>query len=239
MILQRALEGRIRPGRAGFPERLLICFSVACLTGGCATESHRTLETESVRSRGIPYSGPMYTVAIGKFENSSPYMRGIFSDNIDRLGSQARTILKTHLSQSGRFLLVDRDNLDEISREANLAGREQKLIGAEIVLSGEVTEFGRRETGDRQLFGIAGRGRRQTAYAKVSINVIDVATSRVITSYQGAGEYNLGTREIIGTGSSAGYDATLNGKVLNLAVLEAVNKVVDGLEKGEWNPGQG
>jgi curli biogenesis system outer membrane secretion channel CsgG len=57
-----------------------------------------------------------------------------------------------------------------------------------------------------------------------------------VFSAQGAGEYDLSNRQIIGTGSTAGYDATLNGKVLNLAIMEAVNNLVRGLEQGRWSP---
>ena len=56
---------------------------------------------------------------------------------------------------------------------------------------------------------------------------------------QGAGEYGLSNREVVGFGTVAGYDATLNGKVLNLAITEAVNNLVTGLEHGEWSPTRG
>jgi curli biogenesis system outer membrane secretion channel CsgG len=193
------------------------------------------VEPASVASQGTPYSGPVYTVAIGKFNNRSTYMRGIFSDGTDRLGNQAKTILQTHLAQTGRFRVVDRGNLGELEKEAALRNTEQKLSGARVVFTGEVTEFGRRVTGDKVLFGIIGRGKKQTAYAKVSLNIVDVETSEVIFSTQGAGEYHLSDREVIGTGGASGYDSTLNGKVLNLAIMETVNRVVEGLESHEWS----
>ena len=40
---------------------------------------------------------------------------------------------------------------------------------------------------------------------------------------QRPGEYALSSREIIGFGGSAGYDSTLNGKVLDLSIREAVD----------------
>jgi hypothetical protein len=43
-------------------------------------------------------------------------------------------------------------------------------------------------------------------------------------------------REVIGFGGTAGYDATLNGKVLNLAITEAVNHLVSDVERGTWSP---
>ncbi len=206
------------------------------LLAGCATESHRTVEAQTVRSAGTAWSGPRYVLLVGKFQNRSTYMRGIFSDGGDRLGNQAKTILKTHLQQSGRFIVVDRENLDEIRQEARFRGLEQKIRGAQVVLTGDVTEFGRKVTGDTQLFGILGYGKMQVAYAKVALNVVDVNTSEILYSAQGAGEYALSNREVIGFGSTAGYDSTLNGKVLNLAIMEAVNNLIKGLEANAWSP---
>ena len=36
--------------------------------------------------------------------------------------------------------------------------------------------------------------------------------------------------------SDQGYDSTLNGKVLDLAIREAVNRLVEGVEQGKWTP---
>ena len=205
----------------------------------CATvESNRTIEAQTVATYDTSYSGPRYALVIGNFQNRSSYQRGLFSDGTDRLGSQAKTILKTHLNQTNRFDVVDRDNLAQIAEEAKLLSTAQSLEGAQIAVGGDVTEFGRKTTGDQQLFGILGSGKKQVAYAKVALNLIDVRTSRVVHSSQGAGEYALSNREVVGFGSTAGYDATLNGKVLNLAITEAVNNMVEGLERGNWSPMQ-
>ena len=58
----------------------------------------------------------------------------------------------------------------------------------------------------------------------------------MVYSSQGAGEYALSNREIIGFGGTASYDSTLNGKVLDLAMREAVNKLVNAVESGQWKP---
>lgn len=203
---------------------------------GCASESSRTLTPQQVTAAATPYNGPRSTIAVGKFDNRSNFLRGLFSDGVDRLGSQAKTILVTHLQQSNRFVVVDRDNMSEIRQEASLRGKAQSLKGANYVLTGDVTEFGRRETGDHQLFGILGRGKTQVAYSKVSINVVNALTSEVVFSVQGAGEYQLSNREVIGFGGTSSYDSTLNGKVLDLAIREAVNRLVEAVERGTWKP---
>ena len=217
---------------------LLSGLTAAALLGvaGCATESNRALPVEKVASAGVVYNGVRVPIAVGKFDNRSSYMRGIFSDGVDRLGGQAKTILITHLQQTNRFSVLDRDNMGEISQEAAIKGTVQKLKGADYVVTGDVTEFGRKETGDRQLFGILGRGKTQVAYAKVALNIVNISTSEVVYSTQGAGEYALSNREVIGFGGTASYDSTLNGKVLDLAMREAINRLVDGINAGAWNP---
>lgn len=209
------------------------CLAVAfTLISGCATESSRTVEPQKVSSAATLFNGVRIPVSIGKFENRSPFMRGIFSDGVDRLGNQSKTILTSHLNQSNRFNVLDRENLSETREEAKIKNQAQDLKGADFVISGDVTEFGRKEVGDRQLFGILGRGKEQIAYAKVTINVINIKTSEVAYSTAGAGEYALSNREIIGFGGTASYDSTLNGKVLDLAIREAVDRLSTAVDAG-------
>lgn len=213
---------------------LIVCIQVAMGIHGCATESSQALNTAQVNSVNSLYDGPKSSLVVGKFDNRSSFMRGLFSDGVDRLGGQAKTILISHLQQSNHFLVMDRGNLKELEAEAALSGRAQKLKGAEFVITGDVTEFGRKETGDQQLFGILGRGKTQIAYSKVSLNVVRAETSEVVFSVQGAGEYALSNREVIGFGGTASYDSTLNGKVLDLAIREAVNRLVEAVDSGRW-----
>ncbi|HTO19040.1 MAG TPA: CsgG/HfaB family protein [Pseudomonas sp.] len=208
----------------------------ALWSSGCATESSRALPVAQVATANQVYTGPRTPVAVGKFDNRSSYLRGIFSDGVDRLGSQAKTLLITHLQQSNRFNVLERDNLAELSQEAGFKKQAQRIKGADYVVTGDVSEFGRKEVGDHQLFGLLGRGKKQIAYAKVSLNVVNIATSEVVYSSQGAGEYQLSNREIIGFGGTASYDSTLNGKVLDLALREAVQGLVTAIDQGAWRP---
>ena len=133
---------------------------------------------------------------------------------------------------------MDRTNMTEIKEEAALLKKVQTLKGADFVVTGDVSEFGRKNVGDKQLFGLLGRGSTQIAYAKVNLNIVNTQTSEVVFSSQGAGEYSLSEREVIGFGGTAGYDSTLNGKVLDLAIRDAVNNLVAGIDSGAWRPGQ-
>ena len=215
---------------------ILAMTSLLLLTS-CASESHKAVKVEkSVSAQTASnYQGLKHPIMVSNFDNKSGFMRGVFSEGPDRLSTQAKTVLMAHLQQTGRFSVLDRDNMKELSGEAKLSGKKQKLKGADFAITGDVAEFGRKETGDRQFFGILGSGKSQVAYSKVTINVVDVATSEVVYSASGSGEYELNNREVLGFGGTAAYDSTLNGKVLDLAMREAVDRMVEGLEQKKWS----
>ncbi|RZF52137.1 hypothetical protein EXE30_09775 [Acinetobacter halotolerans] len=214
----------------------IAAFSSLGLMACSTTETSKSIQSPQVTAavQQIKYNGTKVPVSIGKFDNRSSYMRGIFSDNVDRLGGQAKTILETHLQQTGYFSVLNRDNLSELKQEVGYSNTTQAIKGARYVLTGDVSEFGRKEVGDQQLFGILGRGKQQISYAKVNLNIVDVKTSEIVHSVQGAGEYALSAREVLGFGSTASYDSTLNGKVLDLAVREAVNNLVTDIQNNRW-----
>jgi curli biogenesis system outer membrane secretion channel CsgG len=210
--------------------------AVILTLSGCATTTSTVIDTPKVNSYNSTYSGTKSKLVVGQFVNRSSFQNGIFSNGQDRLGSQAKTSIMSHLQQTNRFTVLDRDNMAMLASEANMAGTTQSLSGARYVITGDVTEFGRKNIGDKQFFGILGKGKSQIAYAKVTINIVDVTTSEMVFTSQGAGEYSLSEREVVGFGSTAGYDSTLNGKVLDLALREAVNNLVIGIESGAWQP---
>ena len=217
-------------------QRFASCTCVALALVGCATETSRSVVVEKTQAASSTFTGARVPVSVGKFDNRSNFMQGVFSDGVDRLGSQARTTLVAHLQQSQRFSVLDRDNLSEASQEARLQGTAQSIRGASYIVTGDISEFGRKEVGDMQFFGILGRGKKQVAYAKITLNVVNALTSEVVFSARGAGEYELSNREVLGFGGTAGYDATLNGKVLDLAMREAVDGLAAGRDAGRWGP---
>lgn len=213
-----------------------VSVSVLMLTGCATQQSSRVIESQKVESYNTAYNGEKSKVVVGKFVNRSSFQNGIFSNGTDRLGSQAKTILISHLQQTNRFSVLDRDNMQLLAEETGYAGKEQTIAGGRYVITGDVTEFGRKTEGDRQLFGLLGKGKSQIAYSKVTLNIVDTQSTEVVFSVSGAGEYSLSEREVIGFGSTAGYDATLNGKVLELSIREAINNLVKGIESGQWQP---
>lgn len=213
---------------------LLVAAATTTLVGCAATESRQVIQTPAPSYASVSPSQNRVSVIVGNFQNRSNYLRGVFSGNTDTLGNQAKTVLQAHLRQSNQFNVGDRDNLAQLEKEAGYANSAVNIQGARYVITGDVTEFGRKNVGDKQLFGILGKGKTQVAYSKVTLNVLDTQTANIVYSVTGAGEYALSTREVVGFGSDASYDATLNGKVLDLAISEAVSNLVTGVKQGAW-----
>ena len=213
---------------------MLVGLGIISMLVGCANESYRELDVKKVASYNTSYHGKRVKLAVGKFNNQSTYLNGIFSDGVDHIGNQAKNILVTHLQQTNRFNVLERDNLVEMSVESGLANKKPKIQGAPYIVTGYVTDFGRKVVGDKQLFGILGSGKSQIAYAKINLNVVNTDTSEVVYSTQGSGEYELSHREIAGFGGAAAYDSTLNGKVLDLALRSAINSMVNDIENEAW-----
>ncbi len=216
-----------------FLKSSIILSIITIFSVGCVTETHKTTVTHQVQSYQNNSTNKI-RIALGTFDNKSSYMQGLFTENNNALGSQARTILKSHLQRSNMFDVLDRENLSNSQQEIRFSNTSANTIGAQYLIAGDVTEFGRKNVGDTQLFGILGAGKKQVAYAKVSINVVEVATSKIVYSTQGAGEYALDSRQVLGFGGSAGYDSTLNGKVLDFAIAETVNKMTHDMRSGIW-----
>jgi curli biogenesis system outer membrane secretion channel CsgG len=214
-----------------FTAIFLVLFFAACTT----TETRRAVEAPQSAAAHRPYSGPRAPIIVANVDNRSGFGQGIFTSG-DPMGSQAKTILITHLSQTNRFAVLDRANMDEARREAEIRGEAQQLMGASYVITGDVSEFGRREVNTYALFGILGRGRQQLAYSRVNLYVVDIRSSAVVLSVSGAGETTLSDMEVIGFGTSASYDSTLNGKVLDLAIREAVDRLAEAIDSGAWRP---
>ncbi len=89
-------------------------------------------------------------VAIGRFTNETQYAKGMFYDrDNDPMRKQAMDILSSRLASTGKFILLERDDLDVLVAEA---GKSMNKIGADYIIIGSITEFGRRVEGEQKVF---------------------------------------------------------------------------------------
>ena len=89
-------------------------------------------------------------VAIGRFSNETQYAKGIFYDKEnDPMGKQALDILSAKLASSGKFLLLERSDLATLLEECQKNGGGSSTIGADYMIIGSITEYGRKNTGKK------------------------------------------------------------------------------------------
>ncbi|MBM4176840.1 MAG: curli production assembly protein CsgG [Ignavibacteria bacterium] len=171
-------------------------------------------------------------VAIARFTNETKYGQGFFYDkNEDRLGKQAMDIFSTRLASTEKFIMLERADLEYLNREKQIGNLGTLDISADYLILGSVTEFGRKATSD---VGIFSRTKKQTAYAKVSVRLIEVNTGQIIYSEEGEGEAISESETVLGMGTTAAYDATLNDKVISAAISKLVSNISERLLDKSW-----
>jgi len=171
-------------------------------------------------------------VAIARFTNESKYGQSFFldSDN-DRIGKQAVDILSSKLVQTEKFMLLERADLDKIKKELQMGDYKPLQNMADYLIVGSVTEFGRKNQGK---VGIFSRTKRQIAFAKVHVRLIEVSTGKILYSEEGQGESFTESGSIFGIGERAGYDSSLNDKALESAINNLASNIIENLLDQPW-----
>ena len=168
-------------------------------------------------------------VAIGRFSNETQYAKGMFYDKEnDPMRKQALDILSSKLAASGKFILLEREDLDILVNEA---GADMNKIGADYIILGSITEFGRKTEGQQMVFSST---KTQTVEAGVSIRLVEASTGLIIYSDEAKGSAEISTKKTLGLGSSAGYDATLSDKAISAALSQLVDNIVAKCMNNPW-----
>lgn len=168
-------------------------------------------------------------VAIGRFSNETQYSKGLFYDKEnDPMRKQALDILSSKLASSGKFILLERDDLDVQVAEA---GADMNKIGADYIILGSITEFGRKTEGEQKMFSST---KTQTVEAGVSIRLVEAATGLIIYSDEAKGFAETTTKQTMGLGGTAGYDATLSDKAISAALGRLVENIINKCMDKPW-----
>ena len=168
-------------------------------------------------------------VAIGRFSNETQYSKGLFYDKEnDPMRKQALDILSSKLASTGKFILLEREDLDILVNEA---GADMNKIGADYIILGSITEFGRKTEGEQKVFSST---KTQTVQAGVSIRLVEAATGLIIYSDEAKGFAETTSKTTMGLGGTAGYDATLSDKAISSALSQLVENIINKCMNKPW-----
>lgn len=211
--------------------RILIFCVVLLLTVNLSAQRKTEIVETPNQSQ---YNGMMLKrkVAIGRFSNETQYAKGVFYDKEnDPMGKQALDILSAKLATSGKFLLLERSDLSSLLEECQKGEGNASTIGADYMIIGSITEFGRKNTGKN---GVFTSQKTQTVEAAVALRLVDVSNGLIIYSDEAKGSAELTTKTTIGVGGQASYDATLSDKAISEAIGQLVENIINKCTDTPW-----
>ena len=222
---------------------ILLCPTLTIL--GCATqappvevkEAPQTTDAQRNAQRlatALPPIKPTLKrkIALGRISNETNYGRSLLRDGSgDPLGKQVTDLLSKALTESGVYLVFERPDIAKLKDESNLTGIKLNIVGVDALVIGSLTEFGRKTVGQT---GFVSSSKKQVAFAKVDLRVVDTNTGLVLFATSGAGESSTESAATFGFGSQAAYDSTLNDSAIRQAVSEAVNRLSNEMSVRPW-----
>ena len=188
--------------------------------------------TQEVESK---YTGPKRRVGVVHFENKTAYGQ-------QRLGQAATDILITELVKTGKFIVVERDKMDQLLQEqklglsgaidSNTAAQMGKILGLSAIVTGSISNFGVQTTGSDYLLT---QTKRQEATCSVDIRVVDAETGQILLADSGKGVSKVGTGSFLGMGTKGGYAESIEGDALRAAISQLVVNITSQVNKKPWS----
>lgn len=222
-----------------------VCMTAFAFLAGCATQTPPTQLKEAPQSSAeqkraqqeIAQVAPARPtlkrkIAIGRISNETTYGKSLLRDDSgDPVGKQVADMLSKALTESGAYVVLERTDFSKLEQEAARTGIKQNLVGVDALIMGSLTEFGRKTVGQS---GFVSDTKKQIAFAKMDVRLVDVVTGQSFFATSGAGESSTETGSTFGFGSRASYDGTLNDSSIRQAISEVVNRLTTELSSRPW-----
>lgn len=211
--------------------------AAVCLLAVSCTVNQKVVQVAPPVQQVLPAAPEVQTlkrtVAIARFSNETQYAKGIFYDKAnDPIAKQAIDILSTKLAASNKFILFERNDMDKIIEEMKIGNMDNaQKVGADYLIVGSVTEFGRKNVGDVNVFS---NSKTQVVQAGVSLRLVDVSTGQIIYSEEAKGEAETTSKTVMGLGERVDYDATLSDKAISAALSKLVENVINNCMDRPW-----
>ena len=212
-------------------------------------------------SAAIVLAGPSYgqqkkRVAVMNFDYSTVQggVAALFGTNQD-VGKGVADLIVEKMVNAGTYSVVERKALDKILSEQNFSNSDRvdtttaaklgKLLGADAIVLGSITQFGRDDkstniggsaVGDRlSKFGLGGVGQKKSkAVVGLTARVVNVNTGEILAVASGKGESTRSGASLTGAGGGTGAAAAgaldmRSSNFANTVLGEAVNAAVENL----------
>jgi curli biogenesis system outer membrane secretion channel CsgG len=210
----------------------------ACMGGARAAELQKSSNQSALEVSGTAgkcSNGLKVRMAILGLGNKST-----FTD--PKLMDALQDMLITEVSGTNCFILVSQDEIAKIMQQQgiqlsgaidpNLATQPGKIIGAEYILTGAITQFVFRSEMKETLISDE---KIQIADAGIDLRLINTTTGEIRASFQGTGTARRSQKSTLGFGTTGGYDASLEGQALRESLRGFSNRVAGEISKDAWS----
>lgn len=197
------------------------------------------------------YDGPKARLAVGEFTDKTAKggwrggWLGMFGVEWRQIGEGMRDMLTTALFNTNRFIVLEREQLEEVLKEQDLGatGRVKKgteapigeIYGADLIITAAVTEFEgstKGVGGGTRVLGVTLGGGVKQGHVAIDIRIIDAKTSQIVaaTTVEGkSSSFGIGGATNIGGSlpvALGGFSKTPVEKAIRVCIQEAVNYIV-------------
>lgn len=183
------------------------------------------------------YSGPKKIIAVSSFKSGGQ----IAYDS----GAALSAMLSEALMATGRFIVVERSEVDSLLGEQNLgadgrttsqtAAKMGNLLGTSILVMGTVTQFEQNAASSGGGIGVGGLrvgGGKTTAYVKINIRLVDTSTGRILSTHNADGTATGKSRSGSANVGGASISGSQSKKTpIGQAAQDAIDQAVEHLAK--------
>lgn len=216
---------------------------LAALAGCASSATVVNANTPSIQAaQEAPYDGPQKRISVKAFKNKTA--KGSLE-----IGQGMSDMLSSALFESGRFIVLERENIKEVMDEQDFgaSGRVKKetapaigeIEGAELLIYGSITEFEPDENAFGGVVAIPGidtgvTAGVKTAHMALDIRIVDAKTSRLVATATVVGKANSvggGVATAINVGGEklpvglGGFQKTPMEQAIRKCVNEAVRYI--------------
>ena len=201
-------------------------------------------------------------VAIEEFDYSAvkSASQAVFGTSVD-LGKGMRALLIKRLSDAAKFRLVERAKVGNVLAEQNFgaSGRVKqgtqarigRIVGADIILAGDITVFGRDDKkksvggggiGGGVFGGLKVGSKEDKAVVQVNVRLVDVESSEILQAAEARGESLRKSSSFsvagFGNGGGGGGGVDLSSSnfaetIIGEATIKSIDGIADFLNKNE------
>jgi len=236
---------------AVFAAAMIALMSAPCAIAAEANDESAAQPILQTEVPSIP--GPKRSVAVGQIDTIGGLSPPSAGWNV---GGSLAAMLTTALQESGKFIVVERDALSQVLNEQQMAAhgvsggsdapQPGKIIPAQYLIVGSVTEFGTADKGGGVSVGgtsglLSGGLAVGKTSGKVAIDfrIVDTRTSAVVSTFKVSREIsstNVGVTtnyQNISIGSNAFWNSPL-GATTREAINDAVTHIAEAIAAGHW-----